>query len=119
MTRAEFEDRVAKILCDPGFVASSEDWADISMVYQFHPAISQDNDKGKEEIANYYTLGIWRDMIPAAKESKRLHAEPTSLTNDRSMIEAEYKAQLKAIDQNIADSNERLYAFIRKYRRYV
>jgi hypothetical protein len=117
MTRAGFEDRVAKILCDPGFVASNEDWADISLICQFHPAISQ--VRGEEEIANYYTLGIWRDMVPAAEEACKLELAIAKLQKDKIRINEEYMIQINAINDNIADAQEKSNAFTRKYRRYV
>jgi hypothetical protein len=117
MTRAEFEDRVAKILCDPGFVASNEDWADISMVYQFHPAISR--TMGKDEIANYYTLGIWRDMIPAAKEAYRLEDDIRKLQNDRERIIKDHEANLRAVNDNLEYAQSKRNEFERKYKRYV
>lgn len=75
MTKKEFEERV-------GTTVSDEMWKKIEFVYTWHPAIS--NIYGKDEIAQLYKIGGMRlmmDMIPAAKEWKRLEDERISLTN--------------------------------------
>lgn len=75
MTKKEFEERV-------GITVSDEKWDKIEFVYTWHPSIS--NIYGKDEIAQVYKIGGMRlimDMIPTAKEWKKLEDERMSVAN--------------------------------------
>lgn len=69
MTKQEFEERIEATV-------SASQYDLIEEVYTFHPSIS--NVDGKEQIATIYKMFGMRiifDMIPTAREAKRLDLE--------------------------------------------
>lgn len=78
MTKQEFEERI-------GATISTQQYDLIEEVYTFHPSIS--NVDGKDEIAKIYTMFGMRliyDMLPTAKEAKRIENE---IAEHRSKVE--------------------------------
>jgi hypothetical protein len=66
MTKEEFERRI-------GNQVTQEEYDEIEMVYNFHPAIS--NTDGKNEVAALHKLGVIPDLVARAERAKGIEAE--------------------------------------------
>ena len=85
MTKQEFEERI-------GGTVSASQYDLIEEVYTFHPSIS--NTNGKDEIATIYKMFGMRliyDMLPTAREAKRLDIEIQKATGLLSQLTSELR----------------------------
>lgn len=84
MTKQEFEERIL------GTVSASQ-YDLIEEVYNFHPSIS--NTKGKDEIADIYKkfgMRLIYDMLPTAREAKRIDNEMAEYRSKIEELQAHY-----------------------------
>jgi len=84
MTKQEFEERA-------GETVSASQYAIIEEVYTYHPSIK--NVEGKDQIATLYKFFGMRlicDMLPTAKEAKRLDCEIRRARGLLKQLESDY-----------------------------
>lgn len=96
MMKAEFE-KLA------GIMVSSDEYEQIETVYMWHPLI--DNVKGKEQIVQFWNLGVIRDMLPRAE---RLQAIDEQKREVAKLAEEENKRYEAAVRELAIDHNDRL-----------
>ncbi len=85
MTKQEFEERA-------GGEVSASQYAIIEEVYTYHPCIK--NVEGKEQVATLYKFFGMRliyDMLPTAREAKRLDLELRRARGLVKQLESEYE----------------------------
>ena len=93
MMKAEFE-KLA------GIMVSSDEYEQIETVYMWHPLI--DNAKGKEQIVQFWNLGVIRDMFPRAKRLSEIDAQKREVVKLTDEENKRYEAAVRelAIEHN-------------------